>query len=59
MLAARNSSLATVEALIGAGAKVGAVTPQGTTVLMQAVASGSIPIVAAILAAGADPNARD
>jgi len=59
MLAARNGSATTVDALITAGAKVNVVTPQGTTVLMQAVANGSLPIAASLLAAGAEANAKD
>ena len=36
MLAARNGSLAAVEALVTAGANVNAATPHGTTTLMNA-----------------------
>ena len=59
MLAARNGSALAVEALIEVGAKVGATTPQGTTVLMQAVANNSLPIATTLLTNGADPNAKD
>jgi hypothetical protein len=41
------------------GAKPSAATPQGTTVLMHAVANGSVPIVAHLLGAGAEPASRD
>ena len=33
--------------LIAAGASMGVATPTGTTTLMQAVANGSLPVVAA------------
>lgn len=59
MLAARNGSMAAVDALIEAGANVSAATPQGTTVLMQGVANNSVTIVAALLNGGANPNAVD
>ncbi len=45
MLACRNGSSDAVDSLLAAGASVHAVTPQGTTVLMQAVANGTIPVL--------------
>ena len=59
MLAARNGSLAAVEALTEASANVLAATPQGTTVLMQAVANGSLPVIAHLIRAGAAVDAKD
>ena len=54
MLAARNGSLAAVEALVTAGANVNSATPHGTTTLMNAVASGSLPTIGALVKGGAD-----
>lgn len=58
MLAARNGSLAAVEVLSEAGASVEASTPQGTTVLMQAVANGSLPLIAHLVKQGAAVDAK-
>ena len=49
MLAARNGSLAAAEALVTAGANVNAATQSGTSVLMHAVANGSVPLVSMLL----------
>jgi ankyrin repeat protein len=49
MLAARNGSAAAAEALLAGGASVNVVTPAGTTVLMHAVANGSVPLVRMLL----------
>ena len=43
--------------LVEAKANVQAATPQGTTVLMQSVANGSLPVVAAVIRAG-DANMK-
>lgn len=58
MLAARNGSLAAVEMLIEAGAKVNATTPQGTTVLMQVCAPAAVdhPNPSPVIAVSHDPS---
>jgi len=51
--------LATVEALLAAGAPVGPADNRGRTALMIAAGRGHAAIAARLIAAGADPSARD
>lgn len=57
--AARNGDVAGVRRLLGQGASANVRTPQGVPVLTLAVAADKPASVVALLAAGADPNARD
>ena len=57
--ASGNGFLASVRALLAAGAAVGAADAHGRTALHEAAGGGHARCVAALLAAGADPAARD
>jgi ankyrin repeat protein len=57
-LACEQGSPATVRALIAAGAEVHAINRWGDTALHKAVDYGNVPMVEALLAAGADPGFR-
>src|SRR5690606_13523964 len=57
MMAARNGSVAAIEALVAAGAEVDAVEPlRGTTALMWAAEQRRAEAVSALIAHGADVN---
>jgi uncharacterized protein len=58
-LASQQGRGTVIQALIKAGADVHAGTPNGTTPLMAAAASGEIDAVRALVEAGADVNAKD
>ncbi len=51
--------LATVEALLAAGAPVGPTDNRGRTALMIAAGRGHAAIAVRLIAGGADPSARD
>jgi ankyrin len=55
--AARVDDVEMADLLIGAGARVSAVTRQGVTPMQLAAMNGSAPMLRRLLAAGADPNA--
>jgi len=57
--AASGNSLAVARLLLARGARVDAPAPNGRTPLMLAAQHGSEELVDALLAAGADPSARD
>lgn len=57
--AARAGDLVAIEALLDAGAEVDAPTEYGATALLFAAGQGHLEVVRRLLAAGADPNARD
>jgi len=58
LVAARNA-VATVQQLLGEGHLPDQRDPDGLTALMWAARSGAVDAMAALLDAGADPNARD
>ena len=59
MLAARDSDLATVQALLAAGANPNARADTGTSPLMLAAQRGQTDLVVGLLGAGADPTLAD
>ena len=58
-LASRHGHAAVIEALVKAGADVKAGTPNGTTPLMVAAASGEVEAVGILIEHGSDVNAKD
>jgi ankyrin repeat protein len=59
MYAARQNSFYSAKALVGAGAEIDAVDPEGTTPLLLAIFNAHYDMAAALLDLGADPGKAD